>query len=131
MTCQSLFGVGDGEGDGDTFALAEDFPDALDFALDLAASEGEASKSESTPAMAKEQRRRPVIYNKDNKGQEGCHKGFAFQLEIGRLWDVQKFSLIVLPRRRGPPGGEAAVSAANETRKCFLRVRTPAATTIG
>src|SRR5687767_12025342 len=93
MTCQSLFGVGEGEGDGDAFALAEfalaeDFPDALDFALDLAASEGEASRSESTPAMAKEQRRRPVIYN---KGQERCHKGFAFQLEIGRPERVQKF----------------------------------------
>ena len=82
MTCQSLFGVGDGDGVGDAFALAEDladdFVDALDLALDLAASDDEASESERTPAMAKEQSRRLIILY---KMQEKCH--FANRMPIG------------------------------------------------
>jgi hypothetical protein len=83
MTCQSLFGVGEGDGVGDGFALAEDladdfFVDALDLALDLAASEGEASESDRTPAMAKEQSRRLIILY---KMQEKCH--FANRMPVG------------------------------------------------
>src|SRR5687768_2446350 len=82
MTCQSLFGVGEGAGVGDAFALAEDladdFVDALDLDLDLAASEGDASESDKRPAMAKEQSRRLIILY---KVQEKCH--FANRMPVG------------------------------------------------
>jgi hypothetical protein len=46
--------------------------------LDLAASEGEASERERTPAMAKEQSRRLIILY---KMQEKCH--FANRMAVG------------------------------------------------
>jgi hypothetical protein len=94
MTCQSLFGVGDGEGVGVVFALAEDL--AVDFfvdALDLAAIEGEASANERRPAMARKQSRRLIILY---KVQEKCHFAnrmpFGDGMGLGRSKIVEQFS---------------------------------------
>src|SRR5688572_21889054 len=118
MTCQSWLGVGEGEGfaAGVGDALAEDFAEALDldFDLDLAASEAGARESERTPAMAKEQSRRPIILY---KVQEKCH--FANRMPFGDGAGAGRSKIAM----EGLPSGRPADAKRflNGTRACRLQ----------